>query len=394
MAQEPKGRRIRGSNPGPFGERRICCLWHTAEIYMEEDNNMSFKILVINPGSTSTKIAVYEDENCLYEETLRHKAEELSVFPSVPSQTEFRSEIVIKSLKAHGYSMDEFDAISCRGGALHPIPSGTYAVNEKMVKDCFDCVCGQHASNLGALISDAITKNLNTPIYTVDPTVVDELQPVARYSGHPAFVRASKFHCLNQKAVARRWARENGRRYDEVNVIVCHMGGGNSVGAHRHGLVVDVENALDGEGPFSAERSGTLPIGDMVHACYSGKYTEKEAYSMVVGKGGLVAYTGSNDMRELTNRAKAGDAKIQELLDAYHYQIANEIAARAIPLGGKVDQIILTGGVAYGKETTDAITALVDWIAPVTVYPGEMEMLALAQGVLRVLNGEEKSRVY
>ncbi len=355
---------------------------------------MSHKILVINPGSTSTKIAVFEDENKLFEETLRHTIDELAPYHNIPDQTEFRTNIILDCFKKRGFDGKTLDAISCRGGVLRPIPSGTYSVNDAMVKDCFEGARGQHASNLGALVSDKLSKMWGIPAYTVDPTVVDELLPVARYTGNPKFVRESKFHCLNQKAVARSYAKSIGRRYDEINVIVCHMGGGNSVGAHCKGRVVDVENALDGEGPFSAERSGGLPIGDVIRTCFSGEYTQKEVYSMVVGKGGMVAYTGVNDLRVLTEKANEGDAKIQELLDAYYFQIAKEIACKSIALHGQVDQIILTGGVAYGKEAVAAITDLVSWIAPVTVYPGEMEMLALAQGVLRVMNGEEKALEY
>lgn len=355
---------------------------------------MAYKILVINPGSTSTKIAVFEDETVVFEETLRHSMEELGPYHSIPEQTPFRTELILNALEKHGMDGTSFDAISCRGGVLRPISSGTYRVNEQMVKDCFEGLRGQHASNLGALVGDQLSKKWGVPAYIVDPTVVDELDPVARYTGNPNFVRESKFHCLNQKAVARRFAKSCDVRYEDLNLIVCHMGGGNSVGAHRKGRVVDVENALDGEGPFSAERSGGLPIGDVIRACYSGKYTQEEAYSMVVGKGGFVAYTGSNDLRALTEKANAGDEKIQELLDAYYFQVAKEIACKSIALDGDVDQIILTGGVACGKEAVDAITALVDWIAPVTVYPGEMEMLALTQGVLRVLNGEETALVY
>lgn len=355
---------------------------------------MSYKILVINPGSTSTKFAVFEDETQIFEGTLRHTSEQIGAFAGIPDQTEFRKNLILDALHQRNFDIKSLDAICCRGGALRPIPSGTYVVNEKMVHDCYVGIGGAHASNLGALISASLTEEFQIPIYTVDPTVVDELDVVARYTGHPNFVRQSKFHCLNQKAVARRWAKENGKQYDEVNVIVCHMGGGNSVGAHRKGRVVGVENALDGEGPFSAERSGGLPIGDVIRTCFSGNYTQKEVYSMVVGKGGVVAYTGSNDLRALTEQANNGDEKIQELLDAYYFQIGKEIACKSIALQGKVDQIILTGGVAYGKETVEGISKLVDWIAPVTVYPGEMEMLALAQGVLRVLNGEEKALEY
>ena len=355
---------------------------------------MSIKTLVINPGSTSTKVGVFEDETLLFEETLRHPTEEIAKYASVIDQKDFRKAIILDFLKEKNCAPESLNVIVGRGGLLKPIPGGTYPVSDALLADLKAGVQGQHASNLGGILAREIGDSLGIPSYIVDPVVVDELTNKARISGMPELPRRSIFHCLNQKAVARSYAKSIGRRYDEINVIVCHMGGGNSVGAHCKGRVVDVENALDGEGPFSAERSGGLPIGDVIRTCFSGEYTQKEVYSMVVGKGGMVAYTGVNDLRVLTEKANEGDAKIQELLDAYYFQIAKEIACKSIALHGQVDQIILTGGVAYGKEAVAAITDLVSWIAPVTVYPGEMEMLALAQGVLRVMNGEEKALEY
>lgn len=356
---------------------------------------MSHKILVINPGSTSTKIAVFEDENKLFEETLRHTIDELAPYHNIPDQTEFRTNIILDCFKKRGFDGKTLDAISCRGGVLRPIPSGTYSVNDAMVKDCFEGARGQHASNLGALVSDKLSKMWGVPAYTVDPTVVDELIPVARYTGNPKFVRESKFHCLNQKAVARSYAKSIGRRYDEINVIVCHMGGGNSVGAHCKGRVVDVENALDGEGPFSAERSGGLPIGDVIRTCFSGEYTQKEVYSMVVGKGGMVAYTGVNDLRVLTEKANegrredSGAARRILLPDRQGDRLQVHRPARP----GRPDHPEPAAWPTARRPSRPSPTSSAG-SPPVTVYPGEMEMLALAQGVLRVMNGEEKALEY
>ena len=276
---------------------------------------------------------------------------------------------------------------------LKPIPGGTYAVSDALLADLKAGVQGQHASNLGGLIAREIGDELGIPSYIVDPVVIDEMADVARYAGHPLFQRVSIFHALNQKAVAKRFAKEQGKKYEELNLIVCHMGGGVSIGAHMKGSVVDTQNALDGEGPFSPERSGSLPTGQLVKQCFSGKYTEGEMHRMLSGRGGLVAYTGSNDMRYLLAQAEH-DKKIAGVVDAFHYQIGKEIGAMAAVMHGKVDQIILTGGIAYGKETVDAISEMVSWIAPITVYPGEDELLALAQGALRVLKGEEPALEY
>ena len=355
---------------------------------------MSIKTLVINPGSTSTKVGVFEDETLLFEETLRHPTEEIAKYASVIDQKDFRKAIILDFLKEKNCAPESLNVIVGRGGLLKPIPGGTYAVSDALLADLKAGVQGQHASNLGGLLAREIGDQLGIPSYIVDPVVVDELSDVARYAGHPLFHRTSIFHALNQKAVAKRYAKEHGRKYEDLNLIVCHMGGGCSIGAHVHGSVVDTQNALDGDGPFSPERSGSLPTGQLVSLCFSGKYTAGEVRKMLAGHGGLVAYTGSNDMRDLLKAAHNGDKEIAGAVDAFHYQISKEIGAMAVVMKGQVDQIILTGGIAYGKETVDAITDMVGWIAPITVYPGEDELLALAQGALRVLNGEEPARVY
>ena len=354
---------------------------------------MSYRILDVNPGSTSTKIGVYEDENLLFDKTLRHSAEELEKFDSIPAQKDWRRKLVMKALEDQGFDVKTLSAVSGRGGLLAPIRGGTYAVSDRLVRDCTVGVQGQHASNLGGIIAREIGDQLGIPSFIVDPVVVDELSDVARFAGHPLFHRTSIFHALNQKAVAKRYAKEIGKPYESLNLIVCHMGGGVSVGAHVKGEVVDTGNALEGEGPFSPERSGTLPSGALVDLCFSGKYTEQEIRRMITGNGGLLAYTGSTDMQELMRRA-ATDAKVREVIDAFHYRVAKEIGAMAAAMKGQVDQIILTGGIAHGQETVDALKGYVSWIAPVTVYPGEGELLALAEGALRVLRGEETAKIY
>ena len=354
---------------------------------------MSIKTLVINPGSTSTKVGVFEDETLLFEETLRHPTEEIAKYASVIDQKDFRKAIILDFLKEKNCAPESLNVIVGRGGLLKPIPGGTYPVSDALLADLKAGVQGQHASNLGGLIAREIGDELGIPSYIVDPVVIDEMADVARYAGHPLFQRVSIFHALNQKAVAKRFAKEQGKKYEELNLIVCHMGGGVSIGAHMKGNVVDTQNALDGEGPFSPERSGSLPTGQLVKQCFSGKYTEGEMHRMLSGRGGLVAYTGSNDMRYLLAQAEH-DKKIAGVVDAFHYQIGKEIGAMAAVMHGKVDQIILTGGIAYGKETVDAISEMVGWIAPITVYPGEDELLALAQGALRVLKGEEPALEY
>ncbi len=356
---------------------------------------MGYKILAINPGSTSTKITVYEDETMLYSNNIKHSAEEVGKFPSIISQKDYRIQLIRDDLKKNGYDIYDLDAISCRGGLLKALPSGgTYEVSDKMVDDLTKAERGEHASNLGGLLARDIADEIGKKAYTVDPTVIDELIDIARYSGLPELPRVSKFHALNQKAIARRYAKENGKKYEDVNVVVCHMGGGCSIGAHRKGKVIDVNNALDGDGPFTPNRTGTLPTGDLVKLCFSGKYSFAELYRKIVVNGGTVGYVGSNDFQEIRKKANEGDKACKELLDAYIYDVSKNIGMMAVPLKGEIDAILLTGGIAYGKEIVEGIREYTESIAPVIAYPGEDEMLALTQGVLRVLNGEEAAKVY
>ena len=355
---------------------------------------MSIKSLIINPGSTSTKIGVFEDENLLFEETLRHSTEEISQYATIVDQKDFRKKIITDLLAEKNFDIKSLNVVVGRGGMLKPIPGGTYAVTDELLNDLKVGVQGQHASNLGGILAREIGDELGVPSYIVDPVVVDELQTVARYSGVPELPRTSVFHALNQKAVAKRYAKEVGKAYESLRLIVVHMGGGVSVGAHVGGKVVDVFNALDGDGAFSPERAGAVPSGALVKMCFSGKYTEKEVYSKIVGKGGFNAYLGTNDMRTVTKMANEGDAHAAEVKAAFIYQVAKDIGSMACVLEGKVDQIIVTGGIAYGAEVIEALKKMAGWIAPFTVYPGEDELLALAQGALRVMNGEEKAMEY
>ena len=352
------------------------------------------KSLIINPGSTSTKIGVFEDENLLFEETLRHTTEEISSYATIVDQKDFRKNIIIALLKEKNFDIKTLDVVVGRGGMLKPIPSGTYAVTDDLLHDLVIGKQGPHASNLGGILAREIGDEIGVPSYIVDPVVVDELQTVARYSGVPELPRTSVFHALNQKAVAKRYAKEIGKAYESLRLIVVHMGGGVSVGAHIDGKVVDVFNALDGDGAFSPERAGAVPSGALIKMCFSGQYTEKEVYGKIVGKGGFNAYLGTNDMRNVTKMANEGDAHAAEVKEAFLYQVAKDIGSMACVLQGKVDQIIVTGGFAYGEDVIANLKEKAGWIAPFTVYPGEDELLALAQGALRVMNGEEKAMVY
>ena len=355
---------------------------------------MSYKLLIINPGSTSTKIAVYEDEKELFEETLRHSSEEIGEFKHILDQKSFRIELILEILQQNKIDIKEMNAIVGRGGLLKPIISGTYNVNDLMLKDLKESVQGEHASNLGAIIANEIANSINKPAFIVDPVVVDEMEEIARLSGIPELQRKSIFHALNQKAVAKRYAKENSKKYEDINIIVCHMGGGVSVGAHKNGKIIDVNNALDGDGAFSPERSGGVPAGDLARMCFSGKYTLEEVLKKITGKGGFVAYLDTNDARVVEKGALLGEPKAKLVHDAMGYQVAKDIGAAATVLNGKVDVIILTGGMTYGKPMVNLISEKVGFIAPIVVYPGEDEMLALAQGVIRVLSGEEELKEY
>lgn len=355
---------------------------------------MAIKSLIINPGSTSTKIGVFEDENLLFEETLRHSTEEIAQYASIVDQKDFRKKIITDLLEEKNFDIKSLNVVVGRGGMLKPIPGGTYAVTNELLQDLKIGVQGQHASNLGGILAREIGDSIGVPSFIVDPVVVDELIPIARYSGVPELPRVSVFHALNQKAVAKRYAKEQGVSYESLNLIVVHMGGGVSVGAHEQGKVIDVFNALDGDGAFSPERAGGVPSGALIKLCYSGQYTEKEAYKKVVGNGGFNAYLGTNDMRNVVKMAQEGDAHAAEVKEAFTFQVAKDIGSMACVLKGKVDRIIVTGGIAYNESVVNALKERAGFIAPFTVYPGEDELLALAQGAIRVLNGEEKVMEY
>ncbi|MCI9200688.1 MAG: butyrate kinase [Lachnospiraceae bacterium] len=355
---------------------------------------MAIKSLIINPGSTSTKIGVFEDETLLFEETLRHSTEEIAQYASIVEQKDFRKNIILDLMKEKDFDMKSLDVIVGRGGMLKPIPGGTYAVTDDLLGDLKVGVQGQHASNLGGILAREIADSIGIPSYIVDPVVVDELMPTARYSGVPELPRISIFHALNQKAVAKRYANEKGVAYDSLNLIVVHMGGGVSVGAHEKGKVVDVFNALDGDGAFSPERAGAVPPGALIKMCFSGKYTEKEVYKKLVGNGGFNAYLNTNDMRDVDKMVDEGNKEAEEIREAFILQVAKDIGSMACVLKGKVDQIIMTGGIAYDKAVTDGLKEKAGFIAPVTVYPGEDELLALAQGAIRVMTGKETAMVY
>lgn len=355
---------------------------------------MAVKSLIINPGSTSTKIGVFEDETLLFEETLRHSTEEIAQYASIVDQKDFRKDIIVNLLKEKDFDIHSLNMVVGRGGMLKPIPGGAYEVSDELLEDLKIGRQGQHASNLGGILAREIGDSIGVPSYIVDPVVVDELEPVSRYSGVPELPRTSVFHALNQKAVAKRYAKEINKAYDSLNLIVVHMGGGVSVGAHKQGKVVDVFNALDGDGAFSPERAGALPSGALIKLCFSGQYSEKEVYKKVVGNGGFNAYCGTNDMRDVEKMVQNGDAKAAEVREAFITQVAKDIGSMACVLKGNVDQIIITGGIAYDKVVVAGLKERAEWIAPMTVYPGEDELLALVQGGLRVLNGEEKAMVY
>jgi butyrate kinase len=350
--------------------------------------------LVINPGSTSTKIGVFSDDTLLFEETLRHTTEEIAAYDTIFDQKDFRKDIILKMFEEKGFDVKSLNMTVGRGGLLKPIVSGTYRVCDELVADLRKGERGEHASSLGGLIAKEVADPLGIPAFIVDPVVVDEMMPIARLSGVPELPRVSIFHALNQKAIAKRYARDVGRAYTDLNLIVIHLGGGVSVGAHEKGQVVDINNALDGDGAFSPERAGGVPSGALIRMCYSGKYTEKEMLKKITGGGGFNAYLGTNNMQEVEKKRLEGDAEVTLVRDAFILQVSKDVGAMACVLNGKVDQILITGGIAYNKTITDCLTARFGWIAPVSVYPGEDELLALVQGALRVMNGEEEAKVY
>lgn len=354
---------------------------------------MPFRILAINPGSTSTKIAVYQDEEPILTVALQHSAEDLANFSSVVDQYYWRKDLIEQALKENGIAIDSLDAVIGRGGIIAPIESGVYEVTDALCHDLINARM-QHASNLGGLIARDIASEIGVKAYIADPVVVDEMMPYARISGSPLLPRESIFHALNQKAVARVFAKEHDKKYEDLNLVVCHMGGGCTVSAHRRGRVIDTTNALDGCGPISPERSGSLPPGPLIELCFSGKYTKEELMKMVHGKGGLMAHLGTTSVPEVLDRILAHDLHAMLILRGMCYSIAKEIGAMAIALKGDVDAILITGGIAHSKRITDFLADYVDFIAPVYVYPGENELKALAENALAVLRGERKPSEY
>lgn len=353
------------------------------------------RILAINPGSTSTKIAVYHNEDPVFVKNIKHSREEIDQYDSVADQLEFRKQLIITELNAAEVSDDHVRAVVGRGGLVKPIESGVYEVNDAMRHDLNNSPLGEHASNLGGLIAEQIAKSLpNARAFITDPVVVDEMEELARISGHPKFERISIFHALNQKAVAHQHAKQTLTTYEDLNLIVAHLGGGISVGAHKRGRVIDVNQGLDGEGPFSPERSGHLPMGTLIKLCFSGDYTLKEVKKMVTGQGGLVAYLGTNDAYEVEQRMKAGDKKAELIYSAMAYQVSKEIGAMAAVLEGEVDGILLTGGIAHDRWFISQVVKRVERFGPVHIYPGEDEMKALATNALRVLRGEMELKIY
>lgn len=351
------------------------------------------KILAINPGSTSTKIAVYEDESPRLVQNIRHSVEELAEFPRIIDQFEFRKNLVIETLRANGIPL-AFDAIIGRGGLLKPIPGGVYEVNDAMLNDITHAM-RSHACNLGCLIASELATLLpGCRAFIADPGVVDELEEVSRITGSPLMPRITIWHALNQRAIARRYAAEHQTRYEALNLIICHLGGGISIGTHRRGRAIDVNNALDGEGPFSPERAGTLPAGQLIDLCHSGRYTKEELKKRISGRAGLAAHLGTTDVPAIIRQIEAGDRHAELVLDAMIYQIARSIGAAATVLCGEIDAILLTGGMAHSDYITSRLEKRIAFLAPVHVYPGEDELEALALNALGALRGEQPIQVY
>ena len=353
-----------------------------------------YKILSVNPGSTSTKFAVYEGERLVCLHTKRHTSDELKPYNTLSEQCEFRKNVILERLKEDGINLTELSAVVGRGGLVRPLESGVYAVNDKLIHDLKYNTVGEHASNLGGIIAHEIAVEIpGCRAFIADPVVVDELQDVARISGLPQIPRRSQFHALNHKAVARKYAAANGTVYEKLNLVIAHLGGGISVAAHRQGKVVDVNQGLDGYGPFSPERSGTLDAGLLVNLCFSGNYSQTEIKKMLVGNGGLMAHLGTNEVQVAARMAEEGNEQAKLILQAMAYNVAKEIGAMFTVLKGDVDAVILTGGIAHSQFVVDYIKRMISAFVTVVIYPGEDEMEALAMSGLRVLNGE-KSKEY
>ena len=350
-------------------------------------------ILVINPGSTSTKVALYEGENVLAQESLDYSAVELAPFARISDQLEMRVQTVANFLARHGVQAEQLKAVIARGGILHPVSAGIYAVNDRMLRDCFEARIAQHASNLGALIAHRLLEGTDIPCYIADPVSVDEFEDVARISGLKELPRRSLVHALNIRKIAYNIAKAHGKALDEMNMIVAHLGGGISIAPLCHGRIVDVNNANE-QGPFSPERAGGLPACSLVRLCFEGGATEAEVVKRLTRTGGLVSYLGTNDAREVEARIAAGNQEAATVYEGMAYQIAKEIGAMATVLEGDVDVIVLTGGLAYSDVIVGWVTARVGFIAPVEVVPGENELEALNEAYVRLKEGLETEKTY
>jgi len=353
----------------------------------------SYKILVINPGATSTKMGVFENDKEVFKKIIDHSADELKKFKSIMDQKDFRLELLLNNLRDNKVDLKSLSAVVGRGGLLKPLESGTYEINGAMLTDLVEGKRGEHASNLGGVLADLIAKRAGVKAYIVDPVSVDEMLPVARISGMPDIERESLSHALNIKAVAKRFAKETGKPYEKMNLVIAHLGTGISVTAHTGGRMIDVVNPKE-EGPFAMDRCGALPTMALATLCYSGKYTEKELKKRLFGDGGIYAYLGTKDLREVKKMIAGGNEKARLLYEAIVYQTSKEIGSMATVLKGKVDTILLTGGMANDEELIEKIKDRVKFIADIKVYPGEDELKALAEGTLRVLKGEEKAKIY
>ena len=350
------------------------------------------KVLVINPGATSTKVAVFEEEQELLKKSIVHTAQELEGFDRVIDQADFRQRAVLEAVAEGGLRLEDFDAVCGRGGLYRPIPSGTYAVSDRVMQDVEQAPYGEHPSNLGAYLARRIGDLVGIPAFFVDPVCVDEMTEVAHVSGFAEFRRLSQFHALNQKSVGRKAARQLGKSYEEARLIVCHLGGGVSVAAHDHGRVVDVFNVKD-EGAMGMDRGGGLPVNQLIDYCYVGRSRE-EVKRTLGRRSGMLAYVGTTDFREICARVVSGDERFTAAYRALVYQLAKDIGAMAAVLHFEVDAIVYTGGMAYEQFFCDDITAYVGRLAPVLRFPGEEEMRALAEGALRVLHGEAQAERY
>jgi butyrate kinase len=355
---------------------------------------MTYKILAINPGSTSTKLAIYENEACVFKINVKHDSKEILKYDHIIDQYDLRMNSILDELNKKNINLKDLSAVVGRGGMLKPILSGTYLVNDEMIEYIKLAPRGEHASNLGCMIAKKIADQYQIPSFIVDPVAVDEMEDIARFTGMKEIKRDSLFHALNQKAVGLKAAKDLGVSYHKLNLIIAHLGGGISVGAHQQGRVIDVNNALDGDGPMSPERSGSVPNGPLYKMALSGKYTLKELQRKNYGQGGLVAYLGTNDGFEIRKRIDNNDLEAKFIFDVMCYQIAKEIGSLSTVLKGRVDAIILTGGLAYDDYLVEFIKERVSFISKILVYPGEDEMEALAYGALRVLRNEEQAKIY